>query len=94
MWELWLGHMDSVVEASGPSCPKAHEIFVSQPGIEPKSPAQLGGFLTTGPPGSPPAQYSFVLLCQVESDLLGYNILITALGLLTIVAWLPWRLRE
>ena len=32
------------------SCPTACGVLVSQPGIEPTSPALQGGFLTTGPP--------------------------------------------
>ena len=41
----------SVVVACGFSCPTACGILVPQPGIEPKSPALEGEFLTTGPPG-------------------------------------------
>ena len=33
------------------SWPMAHGILVARPGIEPTSPALLGGVLTTGPPG-------------------------------------------
>ena len=35
----------------GLSCPKACGILIPGPGIEPVSPALVGGFLTTGPPG-------------------------------------------
>ena len=43
----------SVVVACGPSCSIACGILVPQPGIKPESPALQGGFLTTGPQGSP-----------------------------------------
>ena len=43
----------SVSVARGLTCPATGGIslIVSQPGIEPSSPALEGGFLTTGPPG-------------------------------------------
>ena len=40
--------------AHGLNCSAACGILVPPPGIEPKSPALQGGFLTTGPPGKPP----------------------------------------
>ena len=48
-----LERMGSVVVARGLSCPVACGILVPQAAIEPASPALEGGFLTTGPPGSP-----------------------------------------
>ena len=41
------------VALSGPSCPGACGIFIPGPETEPTAPALEGGFLTTGPPGSP-----------------------------------------
>ena len=40
----------SVVEAPRLSCPEACGVLVSGPGIEPPSPALVGGFFTAGPP--------------------------------------------
>ena len=40
--------------AHGLNCSAACGILVPPPGIESKSPALQGGFLTTGPPGKPP----------------------------------------
>jgi len=41
----------SVAVAHGFNCLTACGILVSRPGVEPKSPALEGGFLTSGPPG-------------------------------------------
>ena len=49
MQDLLLWCVDSLVEACGLSSPVAHRILVSQPEIEPASPALQGRFLTTGP---------------------------------------------
>ena len=50
--DMWaLEPVGSVVVACRLSCPMACGILVPQPGIEPVSPALVGGFLTTGPPG-------------------------------------------
>ena len=48
--------MASVVAVHRLSCPAACGILVPRPGIEPASPAQEGGFLTTGPPGKSPTK--------------------------------------
>ena len=53
MRDLSLRHEGSVVAALGLSCPAACGILVPWLGIEPASPALEGGFLTTGPQGSP-----------------------------------------
>ena len=45
------GARASLVVVRGLSCPTACGTLVSQPGIEPTSPALEGGFSTTGPPG-------------------------------------------
>ena len=45
-----LRRVSSVVEACGLSCPMACGILVSQPRMEPASPALESGFFTTGPP--------------------------------------------
>ena len=47
-----------VVVTRGLSCSAACEIFVSQPGIKPPSPALQGSFLTTGPLGRSWCAYS------------------------------------
>ena len=52
-------HAGSVVVACGLSCSMACGISVPWPGIEPAFPTLEGGFLTTGPPGSP--QYFIIL---------------------------------
>ena len=50
--DAWaLEHVGSVVVARHLSFSMAYETLVSEPGIEPASPALQGGFLTTGPPG-------------------------------------------
>jgi len=46
-------HAGSVSAECGLSCHTAYAILVPQPGIELVSPALEGGFVTTGPPGSP-----------------------------------------
>ena len=45
-----LEHSALVVAVPGLSCSVACEILVPLPGIEPRSPALQGGFLSTGPP--------------------------------------------
>ena len=47
--QLW--HWGSVVGAHGFNCTGAGGILISQPGIEPMSPALEGVFLTPEPPG-------------------------------------------
>ena len=49
-------HRGFIVVACGLSCSKACGILVPRLGIEPVSPALRSRFLTTGPPGSPPAR--------------------------------------
>ena len=58
MRDLSLWHAGSSLWHTGSrarrlGCPAACGILVPQPGIELASPALEGGFLTTGPPGSP-----------------------------------------
>ena len=50
-------HAGSVVAAHKLSCPEASGISVPWPGIKPMSPALLGRFLTTGPPGKSLSHY-------------------------------------
>ena len=59
---LELLHVGSVV-ACRLSCSTACGISVPQPGIELKSPALQGGFLTTGPPGE------FLLIFYIKGKL-------------------------
>ena len=53
---LHCGVHASLVVAHRLSCPAARGILNPQPGIEPMSPALEGTFLTSGPPGEPPAK--------------------------------------
>ena len=55
-------------------CSAARGIFISQPGIEPTSPALQGGFLTTGPPEKP--------LFTSAGDHLKFFLSFVAIGLL------------
>ena len=50
MWDVSWWHADSLVVLHWLSCSVACEILVPRPGIEPEL---QGGFLATGPPGSP-----------------------------------------
>ena len=50
MWDVSWWHADSLVVLHWLSCSVAFEILVPRPGIEPEL---QGGFLATGPPGSP-----------------------------------------
>ena len=50
MWDISWWHAVSLVALHWLSCSVACEILVPRPGIEPQL---QGGFLTTGPPGSP-----------------------------------------
>ena len=52
MWAaLWLWHMGLVA-------PQPHDTWhLPGPGIEPMSPALVGGFSTTGPPGTSPTRF-------------------------------------
>ena len=56
--------------AHGLNCSAACGILVPPPGIEPESPALQGGFLTTGPPGSPLNQPCVVFLLLAISRVL------------------------
>ena len=58
---LWAG---SLAVAWGLSCSAACGSLVSQPRIEPTSPAWQRGFLTTGPPGKSP--YAYFLMWALQ----------------------------
>ena len=58
-WALCCSAGDSLVAEHRVSFPSASGILVPGPGIEPVFPALEGGFLNTGPPGSP-YKYSVV----------------------------------
>ena len=59
----------SVDVARGLSCSMVCGILVPQPGIEPKSPALQGGFLTTEPPGKVSRMgFCFCFLNKVKSN--------------------------
>ena len=60
MWESLLCPDFPLVAVHDLSCPGTYGILVSQPGIEPMSPALEGSFLTPGPPGK-----SRVLVAQL-----------------------------
>ena len=53
-WTLRLRHVGSVVAVHRLGCPETHRTLAPRPGMEPVSPALLGGFLTTGPPAKSP----------------------------------------
>ena len=58
-------HVGSVAAVHRLSCPEASGISVSWPGIEPMSPALVGRFLTTGPPGKPLLTTLSHYLCSI-----------------------------
>ena len=64
----------SVAAASRLSCPAAWGILVSQPGIKPVLPAFEGRFLTTGPPGKSPRQFSRCNSMSPFQQMLSYSI--------------------
>ena len=75
-----LQHVGSFGVAHGLSYPKAHGIFVSQPGIEPAFPALEGRFLTTGPPGK--SLHAFILhhsILDVEKTVTSVRIALCSL---------------
>ena len=72
-WTLSFWCMGSVVEVLGLCCSAAYEILVPRPGTEPVSPALQGGFLTTGPSGSPWASlFALLLLLQTVDTMSEY----------------------
>ena len=71
------------------SCPKACGILLqSQPGIEPASPALEGGFLTTGPWGSP--RNSLSTLSHFTWAFMKNS----AFGIVSLLIWWFWAPRE
>ena len=73
-----LGPRASAVATCGLSCSKACGIFLDQLRMELISPALLGGFLTTGPPGKPLILLFFLLMglgCRLQVPVLLISLL-------------------
>ena len=61
---------DSAIEVHRLRCPVACVLLVPRPGIEPRSPASDGGFLTTEPPGKSFYKLSWLIHAQSGDDIL------------------------
>ena len=67
---LQLSCVGPLVVACGLSRSPSYGILLPRPGIEPKSPALKGGFLTTGAPGNSPDDKNFkTVIVNILSDL-------------------------